>query len=50
MQLKGAAREDVIRTIKGGNCALSLTEIDEAVMREDLLDPNNQVDLLAPLR
>ena len=49
LKLRGASREDAIRAIKCGNSAFNIPELGEALLREDLLEPDS-VDLLTPLR
>ena len=50
LRVKGASREEVIQMIQGSNCALSLPEIDVAVMRSDLLNTEDPIDLQVPIR
>ena len=49
--MRGAGREDVIRTIQCGNTsALGLPELELAIMRHELLDVADPIDLLGPIR
>ena len=50
LKVKGASREEVIQMIKGSNCAISLPEIDVAIMKSDLLETDEPIDLQAPIR
>ena len=48
--MRGATREEVIKTIQSGNAAINLPEIDIAVVRSELLDVGEPIDLLGPLK
>ena len=48
--MRGATREEVIKTIQSGNAAISLPEIDVAVVRSELLDVSEPIDLLGLMK